>query len=151
MSLSTLQPVIGLPDPSLPAWATGFDLFSLLPTPDYLSEHAAAGMTITRARFPVGEHGGQFVILAFGESIAALRAAALPLATTAASLLFPERPDTERLLLFGAAPDGALWIPVDWIGAYDPERLTLRSVGESMPTDPTMTAALVRLAAERTV
>jgi hypothetical protein len=151
MSLLVPPPTAGLPDPTLPAWATGLELFGLLPTPDHLSGHTAAGMTIARARFPIGEHGGQFVAVAFGDSVAELTAAALPLATVAASLLFPERPDTERLLLFGVAPDGALWIPVDWTGAYDPEHLALRSVGEPMPTDPTMAAALVRLAAERTV
>lgn len=151
MSLLAPPLTTGLPDPSLPAWATDFALFALLPNPDHLSGHAAAGMTLARARFPVGEHGGQFVAVAFGDSIDALRAASLPLATAAASLLFPERPDAERLLLFGVAPDGALWIPVDWIGAYDPERLILRAVGEPMPTDPTMAAALVRLAAERAV
>lgn len=151
MSILASPPTTGLPDPSLSAWATDLSLFALLPNPDHLSEHAAAGMTIARVRFPVGEHGGQFVIVAFGHSIAELITAARSLATAAASLLFPERPDTERLLLFGVAPDGALWIPVDWIGAYDAERLTLRSVGEPMPTDPTMAAALIRLAAERTV
>ena len=151
MSLLPSPLTVGPPPPHLPTPERDYALFALLPSPEHLSEHTAAGMTIARARFPVGEQGGQFVVVAFGDSVATLAAATLPLAAAAASLVFPERPDAERLLLFGVAPEGALWIPVDWIGAYDPERLILRSVGEPMSTDPTMAAALVRLAAERTV